>query len=59
MKVSRLMKRTDQVIHHQGKGRPDGKKKEKARRGKNPNSQEGLYMEAMENYGKREKRPKR
>ena len=31
------------------KGRPDGKKKEKARRGKNPNSQEeGLYMEAME-----------
>jgi len=39
------------------KGRPDGKKKEKARRGKNPNSQgEGLYMEAMEKlWAKREK----
>ena len=31
------------------KGRTDGKKKEKARRFGNPNSQgEGLYMEAME-----------
>ena len=39
------------------KGRPDGKKKEKARRGKNPNSQgEGLYMEATEKlWAKREK----
>jgi hypothetical protein len=42
------------------KGRPDGKK-EKARRGKNPNSHgEGLYMEAIEKlWAKREKRPKR
>jgi len=39
------------------KGRPDGKKKEKARRFGNPNSQgEGLYMEAMEKlWAKREK----
>jgi hypothetical protein len=42
------------------KGRPDGKKKKKACRGKNPNSQgEGLYMEAMENlWAKREKAKK-
>jgi hypothetical protein len=42
------------------KGRPDGKKKKKACRGKNPNSQgEGLYMEAMEKlWAKREKAKK-
>jgi hypothetical protein len=39
------------------KGRPDGKKKEKARRFGNPNSQgDGLYMQAMEKlWAKREK----
>jgi len=50
MKISMLMKRRDQVIHHQGK---EGQ----ARRFGNSNSQgEGLYMEAMEKlWAKREK----
>ena len=50
MKISMLMKRRDQVIHHQAK---EGQ----ARRFGNSNSQgEGLYMEAMEKlWAKREK----
>jgi len=56
MKVSMLMKRPDQIIHHQGK---EGQMVRRRRKhtGKNPNSQgEGLYMEAMEKlWAKREK----
>ena len=57
MKVSMLMKRRDQVIHHQGKEGQMVRRRRKHVGLENLNSQgEGLYMEAMEKlWAKREK----
>jgi len=57
MKISMLMKRRDQVIHHQGKEGQMVRRRRKHAGLENLNSQgEGLYMEAMEKlWAKREK----